>query len=74
MVEGGNLLDRDFATARFVDSGADDSVRSFPNDIEYLVVGTCRRQMSEVLLCSLWEYAVCWRKSEAMAPVSAPLY
>ena len=44
MVEGGNLLDRDLATAGFVYGGAHNTVCALTDDIEYLVVGAYERE------------------------------
>ena len=45
VVEGGNLLDCNFATTGFVNGGTDNTVRAFTDDIEYLVVRTCGRSV-----------------------------
>ena len=39
MVEGGDLLDGDFATAGFVDGGTYDTVSAFADDVENLILG-----------------------------------
>ena len=40
VVEGCDLLDGDLATARSVDGGADDAIRTLADDVEDLILGS----------------------------------